>query len=650
MSVKTAKLQNELTELQKSGRVVLAELRTSNLKLYKHLVTLLFWWLDAKKIDGFLEKEYKTIGLKRAPQAVDYGVNFSPLLKLAYGYNRLTDERIDVYRRALNKALKQFQNNPKLYKSDHINKLANFIDNTEGGLSKLSGYKKDKSNKLDVPNEVVSTEAASSNDAVDGAITTPVAVVVNNVAVNIKENKELRRKILLQLADGLYIHGESDEIKLSAYIKNSPQNFRLTLAYHDESGIKHIETQYNQQIVEDMLASIMSKRFEVAVQSVRPLFELIYTQCLPNSTANLADRLTDKTTIQDVGKRKQTFTSHRRVMYRYETNEFILSPMNALTGVVSVVKPFFGLILADCTTDVYMPVSEREELEDELLRNYEFNLYNAEHPTLPIPQYPELDSASHVVHLRHRTKPNHFSNVSFWPFYNTLEQPQDQLVIDTEYVFTPTWHAHINRNEIKRVYYEFVEFWLDAKNDRYIARTSGTHDEVKVTFNENAWQFEFTFINGKFERNETVPINTVDTSNQSVSAIFKMKDFMPVFKSLADLPICDVLKQNLSQLYSEVFDDGDDGVEENDENDTDFLSFTPFIPDEATNYKGGIMFELNDDLLRIEFSTYVSGGSEHTIYIPTVDVDGNRSTKPFKRYFPLITVDKNASNTMAGAL
>jgi hypothetical protein len=471
-------------------------------------------------------------------------------------------------------------------------------------------------------------------------------VVVDNVAANIKENKELRRKILLQLADGLYIHGESDEVKLSAYIKNSPQNFRLTLAYHDESGIKHIETQYNQQIVEDMLASIMSKRFEVAVQSVRPLFELIYTQCLPQSIADLAERLTDKTTIQDIGKRKQTFTSHRRVMYRHETNEFILSPMNALTGVVSVVKPFFGLILADCATDVYMPISERDELENRLLRNYEFNLYNAEHHVSPIPHYPELDSASHVVHLRHRTKQNDFLNISFWPFYSTLEQPQDQLVVDTEYVFTPTWHAHVNRNEIKRIFYEFVEFWLDAKNDRYIARSSGTHDEVKVTFNETTWQFEFTYVNGKFERNETVPINTVDISNQSVSAIFKMKDFMPVFKSLADLPICDVLKQDLSQLYSEVFDDeDDDGVEENDENEN---AFSPFIPDEAANYKGGIMFELNDDVLRIEFSTYVFGGSEHTIFIPTVDVDGNRSTKPFKRYFPLTTVDNSASSNMAG--
>jgi hypothetical protein len=127
-----------------------------------------------------------------------------------------------------------------------------------------------------------------------------------------------------------------------------------------------------------------------------------------------------------------------------------------------------------------------------------------------------------------------------------------------------------------------------------------------------------------------------------------MKDFMPVFKSLADLPICDVLKQDLSQIYSEVF--GDEDIEENDENDTDFLSFTPFIPEEAANFKGGIMFELNDNVLRIEFSTYVFGGSEHTIFIPTVGVDGNRSTKPFKRYFPLTTVENSAPSKMAAAL
>jgi len=673
MSAKTTQLQNTLSQLQKSGCVVMADLRKANDQLYAHLVSLLFWWRKAKKEDGYLENEYNQKGF-RFKSKVKYGINFRPLLLLAYGENNITQQKQDVYSRALNKVLVEIDKKPELYKRKRIDKLVNFIK-ASGGLDKLAGYKPDivETYELDEPDkavvvssEVVAQEFAgtvtASVDAIEtvivsndhGALTTPAvviskgAVVIENSVVNAYENKELRRKILLQLADDLYIHGESDEVKLSAYIKNSPQNFRLTLAYHDESGIKHIDTQYNQTIVEDMLASIMSKRFEVAVQSVRPLFELIYTQCLPDSTANLADRLTDKTTIQGIGKRKQTFTSHRRVMYRHETNEFILSPMNALTGVVSVVKPFFGLMLEDCTTDVYMPVSEREAVEKGLLRNFEFNLYNAEHPHLPIPQYPELNSASHVVHLRHRTKPNDFLNITFWPFYNTLEQPQDQLLIDTEYVFTPTWHAHVNRNEIKCVYYEFIEFWLDAKNDRYIARASGTHDEVKVTFNETAWQFEFTYIHGKFERHETVPINTVDTSNQSASAIFKMKDFMPVFKSLADLPICDVLKQDLSQIYSEVF--GDEDIEENDENDTDFLSFNPFIPEEAANFKGGIMFELNDDVLRIEFSTYVFGGSEHTVFIPTVDVDGNRSTKPFKRYYPLITLDKNVSNNTVGAL
>ncbi|MEN9757949.1 MAG: hypothetical protein RL755_2136 [Pseudomonadota bacterium] len=286
-----------------------------------------------------------------------------------------------------------------------------------------------------------------------------------------------------------------------------------------------------------------------------------------------------------------------------------------------------------------MPVSERDTVENNLLRNFEFNLYNAEYPQCPVPQYSQANSASHVVHLRHRTKPHDFLNISFWFFYNTLTQPQDQLVIDDEYVFTPTWYAHIDRNEIKRVFYEFLESWLNAKNDRYLKRDSHLH--VQVTFSATGWIIENTFKYGNFVNSRVLPIKAAQASSHSVSVIFKMKDFLPVFKSLADLPICDIPKQTLADVYSEVFEgdsyNADDGI-------------VPFIPEEAADYKGGILLELNQDVLCIKFNTYAVGGSEHTIYIPTVDAEGNRSTKPFKRYFPLTTIDNSASSTTAGAL
>jgi hypothetical protein len=635
MSMSKAKIKSDLCILQKTGGVILAELRIVNDKLYVYLADVYFWWRAASRKEGYLEDEYQKNGLTYK-ETVDYGINLRPLVILVFGVGKVSSYNQGVYSRVLNKLHEEYENHPESYKRYRIAKLANFIDSS-GGVKKLAGYVVEKS-KVD--------------ELVEKGDSDTVEVTTLNKVVNANEDKALRRKVLLQLVHNLRDKFESDELKVSAYqkaklketIKDNTKdkitkNFSLILAQHSQDGITHIETYYDEALIEELLVNTVVKRFEVAVQSARPLFELIYTQCLPESIANLADKLIDKTTIQEVGKRKKTYTSYRRVMYRCEKNEFILSPINALSGVVSTVKPFFGLILDDCNTDVYMPVSERDTVENNLLRNFEFNLYNAEYPQCPVPQYSQANSASHVVHLRHRTKPHDFLNISFWFFYNTLTQPQDQLVIDDEYVFTPTWYAHIDRNEIKRVFYEFLESWLNAKNDRYLKRDSHLH--VQVTFSATGWIIENTFKYGNFVNSRVLPIKAVEASSHSVSVIFKIKDFLPVFKSLADLPICDIPKQTLADVYSEVFEgdsyNADDGI-------------VPFIPEEAADYKGGILLELNQDVLCIKFNTYAVGGSEHTIYIPTVDAEGNRSTKPFKRYFPLTTIDNSASSTTAGAL
>ncbi|MEN9898531.1 MAG: hypothetical protein RLZZ66_2180 [Pseudomonadota bacterium] len=641
MSAKLRKIQNKLIELQKTGRIVLADIRKSDHQLYKYLVELTFWLLDAKTEYGYLENEYKSLGY-RAPKKVEYGINYRPLLVLAFGSD-LSDSQIRTYSITLNKLIAELEENPAAYKRQKIKNLIKFIKNTKGALDGLAGNKINKGN--DIENELdedkfdfIDSEAADTDTELGDIQAVNDEAVANEIIVNEVKNKELRRAALLKLIAWLDIHNESDELLVSAYQKAKlkegieigtkdkiTKNFSLILAQHSKNGITHVATNYDEKLIGDMLASIMSKRFEVAPKSIRPLFELIQTQCLPQSIADLADKLIDETTLLE-GNRKRKYKAHRRVMYRCGTDEFILSPINALSGVVSIVKPFFGLILADCSTDVYMNIEGRDELERKLLRNFEFNLYNVQQfSEPPIPQYPQLDSASHVVHLRHRTIPNDFLNISFWPFYDSIKQPQDQLVIDDEYVFTPTWHAHFDRNEVKSVYYEFLESWFKTKNDRYLKRDS--HHHLRVTFSGTDWIIENTYTYGSYDAIREIPIKSISASNNSVSATFKMKDFMPAFKSLADLPICDVAKVNL-----------DDPIE------------GACIPDEVANYKGGIELEINDDMLCIKFSTYVFGGSEHTIYIPTVDADGERSTKPFKRYFPLITVDNSAANETEDAL
>ncbi len=586
---KLIEIQKDLIALQAHGVVVMADLRRSNENLYKHLSKLYLWWRVANEQEGYLQKEYAT--LNRIFKTVNYGINFSPLLVLAYGHNNIDKNGLDRYSRALNSIHEEYNKKLDFYAKNGVTKLVNFITQS-GGIKNLTGYAQPKDNTPD---------PIESDDLEDEKIEISI------------ENELVRRRALLLLTDYIGIHGEHDTVKYPAYIKADSQNFSVLLVQKTSDGFNILDTKNDAAIIQNMLLDNVSRRFDVAVQSIRPILEIIETQCLPKSVEDLVDKLIDTTKLPDENNKK--FQSHRRILYTPLTNEFILSPINALSGVVSIVKPFFALILENCDKDVFVPIIEREQLETRLIRNFEFNLYNAEQHSPPIPKYPEYNSASHVVHLRHRSKSNDFINISFWPFYDTLPQPQDQLILDPTYKFETIWHAHINRNEIKRINDLFLEKWLEG-HAKYLKRSA--HELIKITFNANYWQIEFVYQENQFVNIEKISIQAVEASKNSITALFKTKDIVPVLKSLSSLPI------------NEVFD--------NTTLNQELIEGT-FIPPEAADYKGGIWVELNENLLCIKFSTFVFGGCEHTIYVPTVDTEGHRTTKPFMRYHPQITTD-----------
>ena len=295
--------------------------------------------------------------------------------------------------------------------------------------------------------------------------------------------------------------------------------------------------------------------------------------------------------------------------------------MNAYSGVVSIVEPFFKFLLEECKNEVFLPVPQRAALESELLRNFEFNLYDVVKQTPFIPKFTEENSASHVVHLRHRVKPNQFVTLSFWPYYSSVKDPQDQVLIDPDYTFTPHWNALVGHHEIKRINDSFLGKWL-ASFAQHLTRNA--HALIKITFMPEGWLFEFVYQNGQFDNFEVVPFDMLEVSDQSTVAHFAPKDLIPALKCLADLPITTAaVEYSVQQNSGEI-----EGT---------------FIPEEAASYQGGVSFELNEHLLRIKFCTLVFGGSEHTIYVPTVDLEGNRATQPFIRYHPDIIEDPMTS-------
>lgn len=594
MSTNVNVLKKDLISLQERGSVVASDMRRAHRNLHVHLSEIYFWWANASQQADYLEAQYKN--LSKTFRTVSYGTNFAPVLWLVYGENNgLSNRYADRFSRALNAIHKEVSHKIDFYAKDGVIKLASFI-HQYGGITALADYAP--------PEENSSTKTSTSVKA------------TNNNSDD--ESKEIQELLNQSWMLNEFRIEKSSPVPYSSYIKTTADNFALLLVKRTDEGFEIIDVDNDTANVNHMLTNALRKRFELCVFSIRSMLELIYTQCLPQSLEVLAEKLIDISELQN-DKKSKKFVCHRRVFYRAQTNEFILSPMNAATGVVSIVKPYFDLILDGCKTDVYMPHIERNNIEKSLLRNFDFNLYDTELKALPIPEYPELNSASYVVHLRHRSNANKFQNLSFWPFYSSLTQPQDQLIIKPEYVLTPSWYAHIDKDEIRRVNDDFIEKWLDG-HARYLTREA--YKILKVTFADTWWAIEFVNEDGIFVNQQKVHITPIEVSNQVVTALFRTKDLIPALSSLVDLPIIKVSESETTEDYilPEV------------------RSFD--VVDVDDNYRGSIRFDLDKHVLRIKFYTDGLGGAEHTIYVPTLDENGVLSESPFYRYHPTVTVDE----------
>ena len=592
-------LNKNLVKLQETGGIVMCDLRAAHKNLFEHLSEIYFWWVHASQQDNYLEDEYKKLGRKF--KTVSYGTNFAPLLWLIYGNNNgLTNRHTDRYSRALNAMHKEVSKKPQYYARDGVKKLVGFIQQA-GGTTALAGYAPPEDDTSSSKSNVISTENAE--------------------AEKLQNQNILKQSWML----GEYRIDTQPPVEYASYFKTTSDDFAVLLVKRTAQGFEIVDVDGNDASVNAMLANTLRKRFDLCIFSIRPLLELISTQCLPQSLEALAEKLVDITTLQE-GKKAKKVYSHRRVFYRAETNEFVLSPMNATAGVVSIVKPYFNLLLDGCKKDVYMTHIERNNIETNLLRNFEFNLYDTEHKALPIPAYPELNSASHVIHLRHRTNSNQFQNISFWPFYSSLEQPQNQLLVRQDYQLVPKWHAHIDSDEIKRINDVFVNNWLGG-HARYISRDA--HTILKFTFADTWLAVEFVNEDGFFVNRQKIDLKPIGVSNKTVTAHFRTKDIIPALNCLADLPI---IKKSEPVEVDDLIT-----VDEIAAKSADPYALTFADMDEG--YRGGFNLKLDDNVLRIHFYTDGLGGAEHTIFVPTANPLGNASEIPFYSYTPQVTDD-----------
>lgn len=547
----TKQLQKELYDLQTSGTVVWANVRKSRRDFYKHIAEIYFWWLEALEQKGYLEAEYAKIQ-RPFKEKVKKGINFAKLLTLVWGNNNCSSDELHRYSRALNQLCDQHIANQNYYAKDGVAKMAQFIEDN-GGINGLTGYgkKAEEENEQDEESifDKLEPAAATEKEKFDALFASA-------------------RNHYSQIATG-------PTCNFNASLPTTDDNLAVVLVRKTDAGYELLGSTNDKQAVEAAAVVNYKHTFSALPPSVRGLIETLRTQSLPAHILKYQRQLVDKS--KQKHEDGTTMLSMRRLLYRNSSRDFLLSPVRAKTGVVTVAKLKAGG-LEQIDGDVFLSTRARVALEQLAISNYEFNLYKAGSKNF-IKQYKPGSSASHIMRLQSIVNDTDYLNLDFWQYDEQHSSPLPQVDIDSP--TKTSWKCESTLSWFRNLHTNIVSKWF-AGHAKNIKRE---HQSIcKVELNKDELAISFVFRNGVFEYRHAVPLAQPLQSIVSLNLNFLTQDLMPVLGSIADLEVI-----------------------------------------------GTILVIANPDYLRFVYET---DAANFTVSVPVTNEKGVRSTKAFSFYQP----------------
>ncbi len=547
--VNTSNLRNALLKLREDSDEAFADLRNAHHKTHLFLGGLYLWWRQANQVEGYLEEEYDKLG--RTFKTVCYGTNFAPLLRLATGDNNLSNQDVDRYSRALNRVDEQFTSQPAHYAKGGAIKLAAYIKQS-GGISALAGY--------------YSPKAQQSN---------PTSLA--NAAITGSTMRTAGKASLLPAAREFVDIANPANYPLPKYIATNENGIGTFLAIPTGSGTKVIPVEIGESIINAALVEFYRQQFGAQKPVLRPLLEVLQTQCLPTNLQKYAGKL-------DQFRRGKNSNAKHRLMYLHDSGEFLLSHTNTDASVVSVVKPA-APVLENCASDLVLPYWQLRTLQREFLQCWEFNSYV---PTSAnaFTRANQDDTTAYSLGLWHincmqsesaKQMLQHLTNLNF--LSASYDSNNNQVIPGLSGEITESlWSVELPASWFSKLQNQFLSKWLDS-HGRHINRE--VNQTLRVDFESDSITFHFVCREGKFESSETVALDTISSGVATTQTIASVDLILPL-RSISMLPV-----------------------------------------------SGNVSICLNSHCINIEFSTSGPGGSHHRIYIPVLTDEGVRSSVPF---------------------
>ena len=523
--------------------------------LYEGLAWVYLWWLRASKVKGLLEEQYQLYNI--GGQNIAGEEKFTRLLRLTWKLDWADDSKANLqqWSLALRKLHTEYDTNRDAYRTDPQARLAQFIE-TSGGVRKLIGADKYDDTGSNEPTKKSKSKSGRSEEDTALLDSKHLEMGVQHFATAKSISSIQSTKPIAANRLGYAL----------ALIRAKPNgSFAVMATVNDDAQI-------NQAIISSY------KRDSTAAPTVlQVLAEVISTQSIPLTIEQHRDRLQDSKKITTANGEVLTVKQYKRLLFRKQQRDIVLSENRTACSVVTVVKPNARILAS--SKDVFLRVQDRRYLEQAIIQQQDLSIYTAnDKHKVPVLRDTEV-KASHRLIVENKLLRSRRA-IYFYALDTVGDYSRAQADVNAEYTEAALWTATVDQLWIERLYVGFVSGWLNELG-KHITRAK--HKTIRVEFGRTQLAFKHYGENGNLTTaSKPFDIANVGTASKLIQPLFLTKDLLPVLAGLA-----------------------------------------------AADFVGNMKLAANEDVLTL---TYKTALASYTISVPTCTPSAKRNTIAFAVY------------------
>lgn len=488
-------------------------------KLYHCLSSLYMWWREAKQYEGFLDELYEEFNITTRRKNEE---NFVRVIRLTWriDWDGSRGASLQKWSKALKEIHYEYETNKERYKFNSIDSLILFIRSSGG----VSGLIKDKTE---------SDEETNDDD-------NKKPLKKKNKSQRQKEN-DARLKVRNKELAELYFENEAKAItKLESNeiaVATNDKSYAIALIRKKNEGYQVLSVTENDDLIAEAMIRTYTRQHDSAPMTLRLINEVIQTQAYPIEFEKFRHSLSLRSKVKD--ENNKPMKQIRRLIYRANSKDFLLSENRADCSVVTIAKPRnFKLNVKE---DIFLSANDRTFVEQEIIQKRNLAFYEIVENKELVENKDEEVKASHYISSKYKID-GYIRNLYFYKTSTIKEENKQQAIFKPNEL--PSWQAEINKEWVSQFNVRFLVSWLRSFGSSVNQRRNQV---IRLDFGKQL-TIHFDGENGVFSRliKDFIQMNNV--RGKELKLHFHARDLIPTLYALSEQDVIGKIKLATSEF------------------------------------------------------------------------------------------------------